>query len=143
MRVSRGTIAVRFGALAAAAAIAVSGGAVAANAATAAPAAKLPTALSIQASAPVVRHHVTYARIKGQLTSSGVGLKFKVVWLAKQGPKGNWHLVRRDRTNRRGWARFLVHTRRTANYALVYRGQPNFQKAHSAVVTITVPAPSS
>jgi hypothetical protein len=143
MRVSRGTVAARFGALAAAAAIVVSGGAVAASAATAAPAAKLPTALSIQASTPKVRHHVTYAVIKGQLTSSGTPLRRKVIWLAKQGPNGKWHLVRRERTRHNGGVRFLVRTRRTVNYALAYLGSPNFQRAHSAVVTITVPTPSS
>ncbi len=140
MRVSRGTMAARFGALAAAAAIVVGGGAAAASAATAAPAAKLPTALSIQASTPRTHHHITFAVIKGELTSSGVGLKFKAVWLAKQGPKGHWHLVRREFTHRNGWVRFLVHTRRTANYALAFRGTPNFQRSHSAVVTITVPS---
>jgi hypothetical protein len=140
MRTSRGTMAARFGALAAAAAIVVGGGAVAAGASTAAPAAKLPTALSIQAGTPKTHKHFTSDVIKGQLTSNGTPIRFKPVWLAKQGPKGHWHLVRRELSHRNGWVRFLVRTRRTANYALVFRGSPNFHRSHSAVVTVTVPS---
>jgi hypothetical protein len=134
----RATIAARFGALAAAAAIAVSGGAAAANAATASPATKLPTTLTATAKPPVTHKHFTSDVIKGLLESGTTPLKFKVIWLAKQGPKGHWHLVRHERTRRNGMVRFLVRTRRTANYVLIYRGQPNFQRAVSNVITVTV-----
>jgi hypothetical protein len=143
MRVSRGTIAMRIGALAAAAAITVGGGAAAASAATAAPAAKLPTTLTATVAKTKALPHGTLAVLKGLLTSSGTPLKFKRILLLKQGPQGHWHLIRRQLTHRNGMVRFVVRTRRTANYEMVYTGQPNFQRAVSNEVTVTVPAPSS
>jgi hypothetical protein len=130
----------RFAAVAAAAAIAASGAMTmsgVANASTGHPAAKLPTALSIHASAPVTRHHRTFARISGQLTSGTTPLRFKVVWLERQGPKGHWLVVRRERTHRNGWVFYRVGERKTSNFRLVFRGSPNFSRSVSSTVTVT------
>jgi hypothetical protein len=138
MRVSKSLVA-RFGAVAAAAAIAVSGATAAADAATAAPAVqKVPTALSIANTTPVTHPHRTTAVVYGQLTSNSVPLRHLRVWLARQGAKGKWHLVRAERTGRNGYVRFRVHMRKTTTFALVFRGTRNFAKAMSPTDTITV-----
>jgi hypothetical protein len=67
----RTSLKARLGALAATAALATSGVTAASGVAEAAvhPAVKrLPTTLTIQASAPVTRHHLTFARISGRLS---------------------------------------------------------------------------
>ena len=101
----RTSLKARLGAIAATAAITTSGAMAASGVADAAvhPAVKrLPTTLSIHASAPVTRHHVTFARISGRLRSHHVGLRHKVVWLERRGPKGHWFVVQRERTHRHG-----------------------------------------
>jgi hypothetical protein len=137
----RTSLRARLGAVAAAAAIATSGAAMTvsgvADAATTHPAARLATALSIKSSTPVARHNRTVARIGGQLTSGMTPLRFKAVWLQRQGPKGNWFVVQGERTHRHGWVVFRVHERKTTNFRLVFRGSANFKRAVSAAVTVT------
>ena len=130
----------RLAAVAAAAAIAASGAMLApgiADAATTHPSARLATALSIKASAPVAAHHLTFAVIAGQLTSGSSPLRFKVVWLERQGPRGHWFVIRRERTHVHGWVAYRIGERRTSNFRLVFRGTPNFKPAVSAPVTVT------
>ncbi len=138
MRVSS-SLAARFGAVAAAAAIAVTGATAAANASTAAPAVqKLATSLSIANKTPVVHRHQTTAWVYGQLTSGTTPLRHLHVWLARKGPNGKWHLVREERSGRNGWVGFRVHMRKTSSFALVFRGTRNFARSVSSVDQITV-----
>ncbi len=137
------SLAARFGAVAAAAAIAVTGATVAAtaaNAATAAPA-KVTTALSIANTTPKAHRHQTTAIVYGQLTAVSTKtspVRFKPVFLERQGPKGNWFVVQIRKTNHSGWVHFRVHVRKVAaSFRLVFRGTPNFAKAVSAVDTIS------
>ncbi len=130
----------KLGAMVAVAAIATSGAMAlsgVADAATTHPAARLPTALSIKAAVPVTRHGWTFSIIAGQLTSSGTPLRFKLIWLERQGPKGHWFIVQRERTHLRGWVAYRVGERRTTNFRLVFRCTPNFKPAVSTPVTIT------
>ncbi len=136
----RTSLKARLGALAATAALTTSGVMAASGVADASvhPAVKrLPTTLSIHASAPVTRHHVTFARISGRLRSHHVGLRHKVVWLQRQGPKGHWFVVQREHTHRHGVVVYRIRERKTSNFRLVFRGSPNFKRAVSAVVTVT------
>jgi len=129
----------RLGALTATAVLATSGAMAVSGVADAAvhPAIKrLPTTLSVRASAPVTRHHLTFARVSGRLSSHHVGLRHKVVWLERQGPKGHWFVVQRERTHRHGVVVYRVHERKTSSFRLVFRGSPNFKRSVSAVVTI-------
>lgn len=108
-----------------------------ADAATAHPASRVATALSIQASTPVARHHLTFAKISGQLTAGTSSVRHKVVWLERQRPNGHWFATRTKRTNLHGWVRFGVVERKTHNFRLVFRGSLNFKRAVSAPITIT------
>jgi hypothetical protein len=133
------SLAVRVGAVCAAAAIGIGGGVAAADAATAAPAhTKVPTALSIANTTPKAHRHVTTAVVYGQLTGpDGSTIAGKRIFLQRQGPKGHWLVVQIGRTHANGWVRFRVHVRKTAaNFRLVFRGQRNFAKSVSAVDTI-------
>ena len=139
------SLAVRVGAVAAAAAIAVSGGVAAADAATAAPAhVKVPTALSIANTTPVAHKHQTTAIVFGQLTGpDNATIVGKVVWLQRQGPKGNWFVVQVRRTGGQGYVHYRVHVGKFAvNFRLVFRGTRNFAPAISSVDTIA-PATAS
>lgn len=136
----RTSLKARLGALAATAAIATSGAMAASGVADAAvhPAVlRLPTTLTIHASAPVTRHHLTFARISGRLSSHHVGLRHKVVWLQRQGPKGHWFVVQRGITHRHGVVVYRIRERKTSNFRLVFRGSRNFRRAVSATVTVT------
>jgi len=136
----RTAIKARAVALAAAGAIATTGVLAAsgvADAATAHPAGRVATALSIKASTPVARHHRTFAKIAGQLTAGTSPVRFKVIWLERQGPKGHWLIVRRERSGVHGWVGFRVAERATSNFRLVFRGTPNFKPAVSSTVTVT------
>ena len=142
------SLAARVGAVAAAAAIAATGATVAAsaaNAATAAPA-KVTTALSIANTTPKAHRHQTTAVVYGQLTAVSTTtspVRFKRVFLERQGPKGHWFVVQIGRTGRAGWVHFRVHVRKVAaSFRLVFRGTPNFAKAVSASDTIS-PASAS
>jgi len=129
----------RIGAMAAVAAIAASGAMAApgvADAATTHPAARVPTALSIKASAPVAAHHLTFARIVGQLTSNGTPIRFKMIWLERQGPNGHWFIVQRELTRPHGWVAFRVRERKTSSFRLVFHGTANFKPAVSSTVTV-------
>lgn len=131
------SVSARFGALIAAATIATTG-VMATGVAEAAthPAARLSTSLSIKASTPkAVRHH-TVARIAGQLTSGTSPLRFKVVWLERQGPHGHWIVVQRERTHRHGWVVYRIRERKTSTFRLVFRGTANFKRAVSSTVSI-------
>lgn len=140
MRVSSPLVA-RFGAVAAAAAIAVTGATAAASASTAAPAAgKVATALSIHESMPVTHRHQITAIIAGRLTEpneSNHAVRFKAVWLERQGPKGHWYLVKGHLTNRRGWVAFRVHVKKSASFRLIFLGSANFARSVSSAVTIS------
>lgn len=140
MRVSK-SLAVRFGAVAATAAIAVSGAAVAANAATAHPAVhKVATALAISETTPVVHRHVITSIIVGRLTApneNNAPVRFKVIWLEKQGPKGHWFLIRPELTGRHGQVAFRVLVRKSGTFRLAYFGSFNFARAVSAVETVS------
>ncbi|HUJ05743.1 MAG TPA: hypothetical protein VLX31_06495 [Streptosporangiaceae bacterium] len=130
----------KLGAVVAVAAIATSGAMAVsgvADAATTHPAARLFTALSIKAAVPVTRHGRTFDVIAGQLTSSGTPLRFKLIWLERQGPKGHWFIVQRERTRLHGWVAYRVRERQTTNFRLVFPGSPNFRPAVSTPVTIT------
>jgi hypothetical protein len=129
----------RLGALAATAAIATTGAMAVSGVADAAthPAARVATTLSIKASTPRAVHHRTVARIGGQLTAGTSQIKFKVIWLERQGPKGHWIVVQRERTHRHGWVAFRVRELKTSNFRLVFRGTANFKPAVSAPVTVT------
>ena len=136
----RTAIKARAAALAAAAAIATTGVLAAsgvADAATAQPAGRVATALSIRSSTPVAVHHHTFAKIAGQLTAGTSPVRFKLVWLERQGPKGHWFIVRRERTGVHGWVGFRILERATTNFRLFFHGTPNFKPAVSSVVTIT------
>jgi hypothetical protein len=144
------SLAVRVGAVCAAAAIAVGGGVAAAGSALAAPAhVKVPTSLSIANTTPVAHKHKTTAVVYGQLTGpDGSTIAGMPIFLQRQGPKGNWFVAQIGRTHANGWVRFRVHVRKVAaSFRLVFRGKRNFAKAVSAAVTITpatiTPATSS
>jgi hypothetical protein len=133
------SLAVRVGAVCAAAAIAVGGGVAAAGSALAAPAhTKVPTALSIANKPPVLHRHVTTAIVYGQLTGpDNATIAGKRIFLQRQGPKGHWFVVQIGRTHANGWVHFRVHVRKVAaSFRLVYRGQRNFARAVSAADTI-------
>ena len=139
------SLAVRVGAVCAAAAIALGGGVAAADSALAAPAhTKVPTALSIANTTPRLHGHVTRAVVYGQLTGPDSStIAGKRIFLQRQGPKGHWFVVQIGRTHRNGWVRFHVHVRKAAaNFRLVFRGTRNFAKSVSAADTIS-PATSS
>lgn len=129
----------RLGALAAAAAIATTGAMAVSGVADAAthPAARVATSLSIKASTPHAVHHRTFAKIAGQLTAGTSPVRFKVIWLERQGPRGHWIVVQRERTHRNGWVLFRILERKTSNFRLVFRGTANFKPAVSAPVTVT------
>jgi len=139
------SLAVRVGAVCAAAAIAVGGGVAAAGSALAAPAhTKVPTALSIANTTPVAHKHQTTAVVYGQLTGPDSStIAGKRIFLQRQGPKGHWFVVQIGHTHANGWVRFRVHVRKVAaSFRLVFRGTWNFARAKSLSVTIA-PATSS
>ena len=129
----------RLGALAASAAIATTGAMAVSGVADATthPAARVATSLSIKASTPHAVHHVTVAKIAGRLTAGTSAIRFKVVWLERQGPRGHWIVVQRERTHRNGWVVYRIRERKTNNFRLVFRGTANFKPAVSATVTVT------
>jgi hypothetical protein len=136
------SLAARFGAVAAAAAIAVTGATAAATAANAATApARVTTQLSIANTTPKAHRHLTTAIVYGQLTAISTKtspVRFKRVFLERQGLKGHWVVVQSRKTNRAGWVHFRVHVRKVAaNFRLVFRHTANFAKAVSAVDTIS------
>lgn len=133
------SLAVRVGAVCAAAAIAVGGGVAAADSALAAPAhTKVPTALSITNSTPVAHKHQTTAIVKGQLTGPDSStIAGKRIFLQRLGPKGHWRVVQIGRSHANGWVRFRVHIyKKAASFRLVFRGQRNFARSVSPVDTI-------
>jgi hypothetical protein len=136
----RTSVKAKIAAAAAAAAIATTGAMAmtgVADAATTHPAARVATALSIKASTPVARHHVTVAKIAGQLTAGTTPLRIKPVWLERQGRSGHWFVVQRELTRWHGWVAFRIRERKTTNFRLVFRGSLNFKRAASVPVTIT------
>jgi hypothetical protein len=136
----RTSVKARLGAVAAAAAIAATGAMAASGVADAAvthPAARVATALSIKAGKPVAVRHGTTARVGGQLTAGTSPIRFKWVWLEKQGPRGHWFPIRRELTRVHGWVVFRIFEHRTASFRLLFRGSPNFAPSVSAPVTVT------
>lgn len=133
------SLAVRIGAVCAAAAIAVAGGVAVADAAIAAPAhTKVPTALSIANTTPKAHPHQTTAIVYGQLTGpDNSTIAGKTIFLLRQGPKGHWLVVQIGHTHANGWVRFRVHVRKAAaSFMLVFRGTRNFARSVSASDTI-------
>ena len=140
----RTSVKARIGAFAAAAAIATTGAATmtgVADAAVSHPAIhRLPTELSVHASKPVTRHHLTLAAISGQLTSQGIPLRGKVVWLERRGPRGHWMIVRKQRTHVLGRVAFRVHERRVSKFRLAFRGDRMLKPSVSPTALVSRPA---
>jgi hypothetical protein len=138
------SLAVRIGAVAAAAAIAVTGATAAASASTAAPAVhKIPTTLSISNTTPVAHPHQTTATVAGHLTAGTFNLRHLRVVLERLGPKGHWRVAQVKRTRVHGHVFFRVHIyKKAANFRLVFRGTRNFARSVSVVDTIS-PATAS
>jgi hypothetical protein len=143
MRLLPAPLAVRIGAVAAAAAIAVAGGTTAASAAVATPAApavgKVLTALSIGVARPVVHNHQVSAVVAGRLFEPrelGHGVRGKVVWLLRRGAGGHWIVAGHELTGLRGVVAFPVHVGISATFRLAFAGTPNFTAALSAARTI-------
>lgn len=128
----------KLGALAAAAAIAGTGAATSgvASAAVHPAVTRLPTALSIHASAPVTRNHVTSARISGRLTSDHVPLSHKVVFLQRRVAIGHWVIVQKAVTNLGGRVSYLIHERKTSTFRLLFRGTRKYKRSVSPTVTV-------
>jgi hypothetical protein len=135
----RTSVKARLGAVAAAAAIATTGAMAASGVAdaTVTHPARVATALSIKAGKPVALRHVTTARVGGRLTSGTSPIRFKPVWLERQGPHGHWFPIRREFTGVHGWVVFRVFERKTGSFRLLFRGSPNFAPSVSAPVTVT------
>ncbi len=136
----RTSVKARLGAVAAAAAIASTGVVASSGVADAAvthPASRVATALSIKAGKPVALRHVTTARVGGRLTSGTSPLRFKPVWLERQGPHGHWFPLRRELTGVHGWVVFRVFERKTGSFRLLFHGSPNFAPSVSAPITVT------
>ncbi len=133
------SLAARVGAVVAAAAFAVTGATAVASASTApaAHASRIPTTLTISVAAPVTHKHVITDVVTGQLTAGSYNLRGLPVWLARQGPKGHWHLVRSKLTKRQGYVVFRVAFKKSATIKLVFRGTKNFARSHSATVTVS------
>lgn len=140
------SLAVRVGAVCAAVAIAAGGGVAAADSALAAPAhVKVPTALSISNTTPVLHRHKTTAVIEGQLTGpDNSTIAGKRIVLQRQGPDGHWRVTqfgwthRIGRTRGNGWVRFHVYIgKKAATFRLVFRGTRNFARSVSATDTIS------
>jgi len=136
-------LAVKIGAGVAAATIAASGAA-AANGATAhAAKTRTPTTLVATAGPGHIRHHRyphTVAWIKGHLTSNTTPagqVSGARVFLKREGRRGHWYVVQIRRTGRFGNVFFRVHgLRRGASFKLVFRGNRNFARSKSNVITI-------
>jgi hypothetical protein len=138
------SLAIRMGAVAAAAAIAVAGTTGAASAATvassggAAPAVhRIPTALSIRNSVPRVHPLQITSVIDGHLTAGRFDVRHQRVWLLRRGRAGLWFVVQSELTGRYGHVLFLVHLGvKPVSFRLVFRGSPNFARSVSAIDTI-------
>ncbi len=140
----RTSVKARLGAFAVAAAIATSGAATMAGTADAAVShpslRRLPTELSVHASKPVTRQHVTLATISGKLTSSRLPLRGKVVWLERRGRHGHWIALRQQRTHLTGRVMFRVHELRTSAFRLAFRGTRLLKPSVSAIAVVKAAA---
>jgi hypothetical protein len=144
------SMAVRFGAVVAAAAIAVTGASAVASAATVgqasvAPAAhqvhKIPTKLAIWTTAPKVNPHHSLAIIKGHLTAGRFNLRHVRVFLMRKGAGGHWFRAQVKLTDRYGRVFFWVHVGKSpVSFRLVFLGTRNLARSVSAEVTIARPA---
>jgi hypothetical protein len=132
------SLAARIGAVAAAAAIAVTGATAAASASTAAPAVKrIPTMLTVSVAKPVAHRHGFTDTVKGHLTAVGYNLHHLPILLERQGPKGHWHVIRRELTGRHGYVAFHVFFKKSITLRLVFRGNRNLARSTSATVTVS------
>lgn len=132
------SIAARVGAVVATAAIAVTGATAAASASTAAPAVKrIPTTLTITVAKPVTHKHFISDAVKGHLTAVGYNLRHLPVLLERQGPKGHWHVIRRELTGRHGYVAFRVFFKNSITLRMVFRGTRNLARSTSATVTVS------
>lgn len=140
----RTTVKARFCAFAAAAAVATSGAATMSGVADAAVShpglRRLPTVLSVHASKPVARQHLTVATISGRLSSSRVPLRGQVIWLERRGPHGHWNLVRKQQSHLLGRVTFRVHQRQTSSFRLAFRGSRMLKPSVSKTVTVKAAA---
>jgi len=145
MRVSK-SLAARFGAVVATAAIAVGGVAATtatAGATTAVHKVKTPTILTGGARPVHVtrRHPYGTAHIIGQLTTPGTPageVSGARINLWRESAKGRWHLVRWERTGRFGKVNFRVfHVGKGATFQLRFAGNRNFAKSRSSVIVIS------
>jgi hypothetical protein len=142
-------MAVRFGAVVAAAAIAATGATTAASAATVVPAStapaaqvhKIPTRLAIWTTAPRVNPDHSLAIIKGHLTAGRFSLRHLRVLLVRRGALGHWFVAQAKLTDRYGRVFFWVHVgKRPVSFRLVFLGTRNLARSVSAEVTIARPA---
>lgn len=143
------SMAVRFGAVVAAAAIAVTGATAAASAATvghtsAAAAAhaahKIPTRLAIWSTTPKVDPHHSLAIIKGHLTAGKFNLRHLRVFLLRKGRDGRWHVAQVKLTDRLGRVFYWVYVGKSpVSFRLAFLGTRNLARSISTEVTIARP----